>query len=61
MDTIIDLLPFFSFFLSCIALALAGAAVNMVTDDIKLMEEMLDNAAELVKQSKELRHELDKK
>lgn len=42
MDTIITILPFFSFFLSCIALGISIASLQSVEEDLKIMTELIN-------------------
>lgn len=42
MDTIITILPFFSFFLSCIALGISIASLQSVEEDIRIMTELIN-------------------
>lgn len=51
MDTIITIMPFFSFVLSCIALGISIASLQSVEEDLKIMMELID----LVEKEYELR------
>ena len=43
MDTIITILPFFSFVLSCIALGISLVSLmNNVDEELKILEEVMD-------------------
>lgn len=42
MDTIITILPFFSFVLSCIALGISIASLQSVEEDLNIMTELIN-------------------
>ena len=47
MDTIVNLLPFFCFFLSCIALGISLASLKNVNEELKILEEVMDYLEEV--------------
>lgn len=51
MDTIITILPFFSFVLSCVAMGISIASLQSVEEDLKIMTELIN----LVEKEYELR------
>ena len=54
MDTIITILPFFSFFLSCIALGISLVSLmNNVDEELKILEEIMDYLEEVYEQQKQ--------
>lgn len=53
MDTIITILPFFSFVLSCIALGLSLVSLMNVDEELKILEEVMDYMEEVYGRQKQ--------
>lgn len=53
MDTIITILPFFSFVLSCIALGLSLVSLTNVGEELKILEEVMDYMEEVYGRQKQ--------
>lgn len=54
MDTIITILPFFSFVLSCIAMGISIASLmNNVDEELKILEEVMDYLEEEYERQKQ--------
>lgn len=53
MDTIITILPFFSFVLSCIALGLSLVSLMNVGEELKILEEVMDYMEEVYGRQKQ--------